>query len=173
MTPSAAVAERRRRSDLRKCPLRGSLEARTHHMKQTHQAPSMKFGRACYVPYWRAPNNVFKSVERGTTAELTPAQLAPLLAEAASSASAATAIRRRCRSRSGTRRSRASAGWVGYTHQWKTCDPRLRDLLMASVESTPAPRKRKRPAGAPSGPGRDRGPSERGLRDERSHLPGE
>lgn len=24
---------------------------------------------------------------------------------------------------------------VGYTHQWRTCDPRFRDLLMASVET--------------------------------------
>lgn len=27
-----------------------------------------------------------------------------------------------------------AAGWVGYTHQWRTCDPRFRSLLMASVE---------------------------------------
>lgn len=28
-----------------------------------------------------------------------------------------------------------AAGWAGYTHQWRTCDPRFRALLMASVET--------------------------------------
>lgn len=30
------------------------------------------------------------------------------------------------------------ASWTGYTHAWRTCDPRFRELLMASVESHPA-----------------------------------
>lgn len=28
-----------------------------------------------------------------------------------------------------------TAGWVGYTHQWRICDPRLKTLVMASVDS--------------------------------------
>lgn len=28
-----------------------------------------------------------------------------------------------------------ASGWAGYTHQWRTCDPRFRALLMASVET--------------------------------------
>jgi hypothetical protein len=28
-----------------------------------------------------------------------------------------------------------ASGWAGYTHQWRTCDPRLRALCMASVET--------------------------------------
>lgn len=28
-----------------------------------------------------------------------------------------------------------AAGWVGYTHQWKTCDPRLKAIVMASVDT--------------------------------------
>lgn len=28
-----------------------------------------------------------------------------------------------------------SAGWVGYTHAWRTCDPRFRTIVMASVNS--------------------------------------
>lgn len=30
---------------------------------------------------------------------------------------------------------RRAAGWTGYTHQWRTCDQRLRKYCMASVES--------------------------------------
>lgn len=30
---------------------------------------------------------------------------------------------------------KVSAGWTGYTHQWKTCDQRYQDLCMASVDS--------------------------------------
>jgi hypothetical protein len=26
-------------------------------------------------------------------------------------------------------------GWTGYTHQWRTCDPKFKDLLMASCDS--------------------------------------
>jgi hypothetical protein len=29
----------------------------------------------------------------------------------------------------------AGAGWTGYTHQWRTCDPRWKGYLMASVET--------------------------------------
>ncbi len=28
-----------------------------------------------------------------------------------------------------------TSGWAGYTHQWRTCDPRFRAICMASVES--------------------------------------
>lgn len=27
------------------------------------------------------------------------------------------------------------SGWAGYTHQWRTCDPQFRSMLMASVET--------------------------------------
>lgn len=33
-----------------------------------------------------------------------------------------------------------AASWTGYTHQWRTCDPMFRKLLMASVESVAAAR---------------------------------
>jgi hypothetical protein len=29
----------------------------------------------------------------------------------------------------------AAAGWIGYTHQWRRCDPRFRTIVMASVDS--------------------------------------
>lgn len=28
-----------------------------------------------------------------------------------------------------------TAGWVGYTHAWRTCDPRLKTIIMASVDT--------------------------------------
>lgn len=28
-----------------------------------------------------------------------------------------------------------TAGWVGYTHQWRICDPRLKTIVMASVDT--------------------------------------
>lgn len=28
-----------------------------------------------------------------------------------------------------------TAGWVGYTHAWRTCDPRLKTIVMASVDT--------------------------------------
>lgn len=31
-----------------------------------------------------------------------------------------------------------SAGWTGYTHQWRRCNPELKKYLMASVETTEA-----------------------------------
>jgi len=132
MTPSDAVSTGGDEAICGRCVLRGSLEARTHHMKQTHQAPSMKFGRACYVPYWQAPNNVYQSLDRAL--ELTPAELA-------------SRIRGRF-VRVGSYGDPAAvpfevwdralapiAGWTGYTHSWQRCDQRLKDLIMASVES--------------------------------------
>lgn len=29
---------------------------------------------------------------------------------------------------------RTASGWIGYTHAWRTCDPRLKSILMASVD---------------------------------------
>lgn len=132
MTPMAAVESGADEAICGRCPLRGSLEARTIHMRQTHQAPSLKFGRGCYVPYWRAPNNVFKSLAQA--AELAPAVLARLVRKkfvrvGSYGDPAAVPFDVLDRAFAGI------AGWTGYTHQWKGCDQRLRDLIMASVET--------------------------------------
>lgn len=132
MTPMAAVASGGDEAICGRCPLRGSLDARTHHMKQTHQAPSLKFGRACYVPVWLAPYNAYKALDRAI--DLSPADLA-------------ARIRGRV-VRVGSYGDPAAlpfevwdralapiAAWTGYTHSWRICDPRLKDLIMASVES--------------------------------------
>lgn len=39
-----------------------------------------------------------------------------------------------------------SAGWTGYTHQWRKCDPAIKDFCMASVE-TPEQQRRARAKG--------------------------
>lgn len=133
-TPMAAVASGDDQAICGTCPLRGSLAARTHHMKATHQAPSMKFGRGCFVPYWQAPNNVYVGVQNGMTPTVAPKDLAPQLAGRfvrVGSYGDPAAVpfdvwdRALCE----------IAGWTGYSHSWKTCDQRLRDLIMASVES--------------------------------------
>jgi len=131
VTPSEAVASGGDEAICGRCPLRGSLEARTHHMRQTRQAPSLKFGRACYVPYFQAPTNIWKALPH--TPALTPAALAAQLrgrfvrvGAYGDPAAVPFAVWDRALA--------TIRGWVGYTHQWATCDPRLRDLLMASVE---------------------------------------
>ena len=132
MTPMAAVASGADDAICGTCPLRGSLEARTIHMKHTKQGPSMKFGRACYVPYWQAPNNVFRGANDAL--QLEPAELAPLVrgrfvrvGSYGDPAAVPFAVWDRALA--------AIAGWTGYTHAWRVCDQRLRDLIMASVES--------------------------------------
>jgi hypothetical protein len=30
---------------------------------------------------------------------------------------------------------RTAASWIGYSHAWKTCDPRFKTIVMASVDS--------------------------------------
>lgn len=136
MTPSRAVESGGDEAICGTCPLRGSLEARTMHMKHTKQAPSLKFGRACYVPYWMGPTNVFKGVARGAAAELTPSDLASRVAGRfvrVGSYGDPAAVPFEVWDRALA----AIAGWTGYTHSWRVCDQRLRDLIMASVE-TPA-----------------------------------
>lgn len=90
------------------------------------------YGRRCYVTLWLAPNNVFKKVGEypivawpdlrrvltgkhirlgayGDPAALPFDVWRVVLANV--------------------------AGWTGYTHQWRACDPRFKSILMASVDS--------------------------------------
>lgn len=132
MNPSEAVVSGGDEAICGTCPLRGSLDARTTHMRQTRQAPSLKFGRACYVPYFQAPFQVWKGL--GAALELPLPELARRLRGAAIRVGsygdpAAVPFEAWDRALAQTR------SWVGYTHQWASCDQRLRDLLMASVET--------------------------------------
>lgn len=132
MTPMRAVETGGDDAICGRCPLRGSLEARTIHMKHTGQAPSLKFGRACYVPYWQAPLNVYKS--NHDRAAIAPAELAAQLhgrfvrvGSYGDPAAVPFDVWDRALA--------PIDGWTGYTHSWRECDQRLRDLIMASVES--------------------------------------
>lgn len=91
-------------------------------------------GSICYVPTWFGPANVFKADRRGRYPVRRPEDVA-----------------RRLRARTirlGAYGDPAAipfpvweallegaAGWIGYTHQWQTCDRRFRRILMASVDS--------------------------------------
>lgn len=88
----------------------------------------------CYVPTWFGPNNIYKAFHRGRYPSLTPKEAAWAL-------------------RGGFVRLGAYGdpaaipfevwermlfhvdGWIGYTHQWKTCDRRFKKILMASVDT--------------------------------------
>jgi hypothetical protein len=91
-------------------------------------------GRSCYVITWLGPLNVYRSFTRGGYPDVAPDGAAGVLLD---------------------RQLRVCAygdpaavpfdvwfsllsnvdGWTGYTHQWRTCDQRLKSLLMASVDT--------------------------------------
>lgn len=84
------------------------------------------FGRACYVSPWLGPNNVWKALP--VYLEPTWADLPALVAgrsvrlgaygdPAAVPVEVWQAVLR------------GAAGWVGYTHAWRTCDRRLQPLV--------------------------------------------
>lgn len=89
-------------------------------------------GRSCYVVWWLGPQGVYRGLPKYP--DVSADVLAPMLAgkhirfgafgdPSAAPASVWIAL------------ARAAKGWTGYTHHWRTCDQRLRLLLMASVDS--------------------------------------
>lgn len=89
-------------------------------------------GRACYVVWWLGPQQVYRALDRYD--DVSPVSLMPHLAGR--------------RVRLGAYGDPAAvpidvweplvesaAGWTGYTHQWRTCDPDYARFLMASVDS--------------------------------------
>lgn len=91
-----------------------------------------RYGRACYVTWWFAPMNVYRALRH--TPDMAPAAAAPLLAGRhvrVGSYGDPAAVPFEVWDRALAR----IAGWTAYTHQWRLCDQRLRDLLMASVET--------------------------------------
>lgn len=90
--------------------------------------------RTCYVSLFTGPLGIYRAWERGAYPALTLSEATERLSGAFVRVSAygdPAAVRFEWWDRllSGT------SGWVGYTHQWKSCDQRFRSLLMASVES--------------------------------------
>lgn len=92
-----------------------------------------KFGRACYVTWWQGPLNVwraFSSYPLLYTEDLRLTFMGASLRLGAYGDPAAIPF--------GVWEQMLTKahGWVGYTHQWKTCDPRLKQFCMASVDTS-------------------------------------
>lgn len=93
-------------------------------------------GGACYVNVFQAPKSVWNTYKRGRYPHMAPEEAAEALAghmvrlgsygdpAAAPFELWATVVAK-------------AQGRTGYTHQWRTCDPRFATLVMASVD-TPA-----------------------------------
>lgn len=90
--------------------------------------------RRCYVVPWLGPNNVWKRFVAGDYIDASWADCHALLegrhvrlgaygdpAALPFEVSRALLVN--------------TAGWVGYTHQWRSCDPRLKTIVMASVDT--------------------------------------
>jgi hypothetical protein len=89
------------------------------------------FGSSCYVVPWLAPNNVFKKL--GTYRRVSWRELVWHLAGQhvrlgayGDPAALPFEVWRVVLT--------SVAGWTGYTHQWRVCDPRLKAIVMASVD---------------------------------------
>lgn len=92
-------------------------------------------GRQCYVNLSRAPSNVYRAYAGGRYADCTtPAQRAALargqhlrLGAYGDPAAVPVVVWEQLVG--------YAVGWTGYTHQWRTADPRFKHLCMASVDS--------------------------------------
>lgn len=91
-------------------------------------------GRSCYVSLFTGPRMIFQAMKRGVYPTLSPHSAALRLAGSFVRATAygdPAAVPFRF----WLELLAAVDGWVGYTHQWKTCDPRFKQLFMASVDT--------------------------------------
>src|SRR4051812_7482019 len=91
-------------------------------------------GRTCYVTYWLGPLNVYKLFRRGDYLEASWPDLQALvegrhvrLGAYGDPAAIPLEVWRTLLV--------TAAGWVAYTHQWTTCDQRLKAIAMASVDT--------------------------------------
>jgi hypothetical protein len=99
-----------------------------------HRSVSGHIGRSCYVIWWLGPTNVYKAYRAGhyTTAsqfDLDDYMLGHQVRLGAYGDPAAIPYR------VWLNVIRCSSGWIGYTQQWRTCDPMFSRILMASVQS--------------------------------------
>lgn len=119
--PMAAVADGSDAAICGDCPLRSGTN----------------IGRACYVTWWMGPSQVYKSmggyrdVDGAGAREAGRGQQIRVTAYGDPAAVPFDIWRAFLVD---------AAGWTGYTHQWRTCDPRFRDVVMASVETDAAMR---------------------------------
>lgn len=89
---------------------------------------------ACYVTVWFGPNNVWKAYRKRRYRDVGWPELQARVAGQSlrlgaygDPAAVPFEVWRALL--------RTAAGWVGYTHAWRTCDPRLKTVCMASVDS--------------------------------------
>ncbi|MFN3573613.1 MAG: hypothetical protein ACK4TR_08810 [Phenylobacterium sp.] len=113
-----------------------------HHALKTGQDASVcgdcmhrpANGGSCYVKVFQAPLSVWNAYQRGVYPRILPGEARDLFAgrmvrlgsygdPAAAPYDLWAAIVGRAK------------GWTGYTHQWRTCDHRFANLLMASADS--------------------------------------
>lgn len=91
--------------------------------------------RACYVNLAHAPTNVYRAYQAGKYPVMTPADVSDThlrgrmvrLTAYGDPAAVPTAIWLQLLQYAGN--------WTGYTHQWRRCDPTLRYICMASVDT--------------------------------------
>lgn len=91
-------------------------------------------GRRCYVPLWFAPFNVWKGFVAGRYPDVTWPELHAVvegrtvrMAAYGDPAAVAFEVVRQVLL--------TAASWTCYTHQWRRCDPRLKTIAMASVDT--------------------------------------
>jgi hypothetical protein len=89
--------------------------------------------RSCYVEYFRAPHNLWRSLP-ATGAEISPVDLAETLAGKhlrlgayGDPAAIPLHVWRVLLTR--------VSGWTAYTHQWRTCESEFKAIAMASVDT--------------------------------------
>lgn len=100
----------------------------------THRGDGDGYGRTCYVTLWLAPNNVYKALGAYPLASWPDLRRLLVgrhirLGAYGDPAAIPFEVWRAVLV--------SVAGWTGYTHQWASCDPRFKRVLMASVD-TPA-----------------------------------
>lgn len=90
------------------------------------------FGRKCYVPLWLGPLNVYKQLTAYPSASWSEVRelLAGRHVRLGAYGDPAAVPFEVWRVVLAT-----VAGWTGYTHQWRACDPRFQTVLMASVDT--------------------------------------
>jgi len=90
--------------------------------------------RRCYVVPWLGPNNVYRVASAGGYPEVSWREIRTRL-EGRSLRLGAYGDPAAIPFEVWQTLLSTSSGWVGYTHQWKRCDPRFRSIVMASVDS--------------------------------------
>ncbi len=92
------------------------------------------YNSGCYVTAWLGPNNVWRAFRQGDYFEASWGDASALLegqyVRLAAYGDPAAIPFEVWRTLLLT-----AAGWVGYTHAWRSCDQRFREIAMASVET--------------------------------------